>query len=192
MKAFVFKPSNQPVGKFDLQTIDDVTQALMKFGEVHSIAPYYYVECSGRTWTLVSGADGLDLVEGRVMPPTQDFGASSDLKSKSDAMHRYSDAYLTASFIIGVGSFIQVVGIIFGLISAIPSFVGAANERGGDVFFFAMIGIGCILVFGFGFYITGVIAKAVGQILRATLDSAVHTSPFLNTEEKALVLKLRR
>ena len=39
-------------------------------------------------------------------------------------------------------------------------------------------------------YFLGVVIAAQGQILRATLDSAVNSSPFLEDEQKAKVMRL--
>ena len=38
------------------------------------------------------------------------------------------------------------------------------------------------------YFVLGVFISAQGQLLKATLDAAVHTSPFLDDEEKAAAL----
>ena len=69
MKAFVFKSSNALIGKFDVSSTDQVAGALVRFGESHTLSAYDYIECSGKTWTLMPGTHGLDLIEGREHPP---------------------------------------------------------------------------------------------------------------------------
>jgi hypothetical protein len=58
----------------------------------------------------------------------------------------------------------------------------------------AAVGLLGGLVFGgiwFGlFFVLGILVSAQGQILRATLDTAVNTSPFLTNEDKACVIDL--
>jgi hypothetical protein len=43
-----------------------------------------------------------------------------------------------------------------------------------------------------GFFILGVIICAQGQMLLAVLDSAVHTSPFLNNSLRASIMSLKK
>ena len=40
------------------------------------------------------------------------------------------------------------------------------------------------------FFVLGVLVSAQGQILRATLDSAVNSSPFLTNDQRASIMKL--
>ena len=40
------------------------------------------------------------------------------------------------------------------------------------------------------FFVLGILVSAQGQILKATLDSAVNTSPFLTNDEKAKVIDI--
>jgi len=40
-------------------------------------------------------------------------------------------------------------------------------------------------------YVIGVLISALGHILKANLDSAVHSSPFLTDEQRAAVMRLK-
>ena len=40
------------------------------------------------------------------------------------------------------------------------------------------------------FYVVGVIVSAQGQILKAGLDTSVHTSPFVSNDDKAKIMSL--
>ena len=193
MKAFVFKPSNAFVGKFDVSSTDQVAEALMRFGESHPLSSYDYIECSGKTWTLMTGVDGLDLVDGRQDPPksTSSSGSSTSPVALTDVSARYHDAYTTAGVISGIGGVIKGIGIVFGIILVLLGLVVGSNGSGFDR---VVVIFGCLItgiLGGIILYVTGVLISAQGQILKATLDSAVHSSPFLTDAQRALVMRLK-
>lgn len=124
-----------------------------------------------------------------VAPPGFPPAAPGDLANR--AYRRYLDAYRVARFIVGLGTFIKVLAAIAGVLVFILGLVGAsenfgrsASEAVGIVAF--LMGVVTWLVF----FIAGVIVSAQGQQLKATLDSAVHTSPFLDPEGKARAMSL--
>ena len=53
-----------------------------------------------------------------------------------------------------------------------------------------MLGLMAALVAGMFFYVAGVMVSAQGQLLQATLDTAVNSSPLLDDEQKAQILAL--
>lgn len=65
MKVFAFKPTNEFIGKFDINNLNAISTELEKFSSSKEIRPYSYLECSGKTWTLLPGANGLELHEGK-------------------------------------------------------------------------------------------------------------------------------
>lgn len=68
MKAFVFMPSNEFIGKFNIATTEELPEKLQAFlASKRSLPPNSYVEASGRTWTIVA-LDPLKLSDGRVSP----------------------------------------------------------------------------------------------------------------------------
>lgn len=113
-------------------------------------------------------------------------------------LNRYTDAYTVAKVTVGVGSVIKTVGILLGILILIASFAlgsfaagsGRASESGGA--FVVVLFIGAIngFIVGFIFYVIGIIVSAQGQILKASLDSAVNGSPFLTNERKAQIMSL--
>lgn len=77
MKAFVFKSSNEFIGKFDINTPDEVQAKLQAFLILQKNVPEYsYVESDGRLWTIVK-SEPLDLREGRIARTPQPFQGSS-------------------------------------------------------------------------------------------------------------------
>lgn len=109
--------------------------------------------------------------------------------SSAKVVKRYTDAYRVASAIITLGSIAKTLGIVFGLLIGVGGVFVAMNSGGRDssgVAAIAVAAIFLILIFG----IIGIVISSVGQLLRATLDTAVHSSPFLGESEKARAMGL--
>jgi alpha/beta superfamily hydrolase len=94
---------------------------------------------------------------------------------------RYVDAYRVASTMAGFGNTIKLAGFIFGA----------------WIFFWAVgslesPGLGAVAAFVIGaiFVVIGIIVDAQGQMLKAALDTAVNSSPFLNNGQKAAAMSL--
>lgn len=115
---------------------------------------------------------------------------SGDLANR--AANRYIDAYRVARFIVGLGTFIKVFGAIVGVVVFLIGLLGASNSsfgRGpneGVMVVAFVVGVGVWFIF----FIAGVIVSAQGQQLKASLDSAVYSSPFLDFEGKARAMSL--
>lgn len=83
MKAFVFKPSNEFIGKFDIGAPDEVLTKLQAFVLGRKDIPEYsYIESDGRSWTIVT-PDPLDLREGRIERAARPI-ATTSLPKKSE------------------------------------------------------------------------------------------------------------
>ena len=100
---------------------------------------------------------------------------------------RYVDAYSVAHGLVGNGDSTKgvglVAGIMVGLLGVVSgSFLGATG---------LIMGVICGLVVGGSFYLLGILIAAAGQLLLASLDTAINTSPLLSLEEKEdIVLSL--
>ncbi|MDC0275073.1 hypothetical protein OAK76_02490 [Akkermansiaceae bacterium] len=189
MKVFVFKPSNENKGKFDVSSLDDLPSAFQQFATDHEVGPYDYLECSGNTWTVIHGEGGLTLQEGRIRPtPGASSNTHRESSSRSRPVDRYKDAYVTAEAIDGIGSAIKVLGIVVGVIIVLVGMVLAS--QGGAFLFLASLVSGAVTAIPI--YVLGILVSAQGQVLKATLDTAVNTSPFLDDGERALVMSLRQ
>jgi hypothetical protein len=114
---------------------------------------------------------------------------------------RYADAYLRANFQTGLGKTIQTASLLIGgvvaglaLIFALselvpqPGMFGASSNTVGAAFGFFVATIAAAMT-GIG-WIFGALISAQGQLLKATLDSAVNTSPFLDDSERARMMSL--
>jgi hypothetical protein len=114
--------------------------------------------------------------------PPRNAGASSFFS-------RYADGYQAAGFIVGFGAVIKVASIIVGALVVIVSFIASVNEPERSA---VTLGIGVLMgaLIGFGGFITGIVVSAQGQMLKALLDTAVNTSPFLANPERTKIMGL--
>lgn len=101
--------------------------------------------------------------------------------------NRYSDAYIVARTINGLGATIKAIGLTIGAVIAVGS-LAAANGPVGKVA--AVGGIVLASLVATVFYLFGTIASAQGQILKATLDTAVNTSRWLSDDDRARIMSL--
>ena len=101
---------------------------------------------------------------------------------ESSVGKRYSSAYLVANSITAVGKAFKVIAGVLAFIV----FVGVITQGGGFIW-----GILWGLVAAVPLIILGTLVEANGQILKASLDIAVHTSPFLSKEQMASIMKIR-
>ena len=116
--------------------------------------------------------------------------AAGDPETIRAVVGRYSDAYLTARAINGLGGVIRTVGIVVGVVIGLPA-LGLAFKEGVGVLV-GLMGIalaGCVATL---FYLLGTLVAAQGQILKATLDTAVNTSAFLSPDDRAAIMSLRQ
>jgi hypothetical protein len=101
-------------------------------------------------------------------------------------MKRYKDAYRSARLIVSVGNAIKIIGIIAGVIVALAGFALASGTSASIGFAGVIVAIG----YGLGFYLSGMLVAASGQILMANLDVAVNTSTFLSDLHRARVMSI--
>jgi uncharacterized membrane protein len=98
---------------------------------------------------------------------------------------RYSGAYKDATSLIGLGSIIRIAGVIVaGLIV-----LGAALSSASQAAFVAGLFLAILVVVSY--WIAGALVASQGQILRATVDTAVATSRFLTDDERFVAMGLR-
>lgn len=109
--------------------------------------------------------------------------------SKETATNRYFDAYLTVRAINGVGSLVKMLAIAFSIIVFLAGIAISGEAR--DI---RLILSGLLLAIAFGvpIYVLGILVSAQGQILKATLDTAVHSSPFLSDDQRASIMSIKR
>ena len=104
-------------------------------------------------------------------------------------VNRYRDAYRVGAALVGLGGAIKAIGAILAVIICLGSLSSGDSPFGvGGV----VAGIFVAAIVAGLFWVNGVIVAAQGEILRATLDSAVAHSPFLNNLERLDAMGLPR
>jgi hypothetical protein len=109
-------------------------------------------------------------------------------RSSASVSHatRYRDAYLVAKATAAIGLVVKAVGVGLGvLIIVAVVIIGSQNDGSAQLFAGGLL-LGVVV--GIPIYVLGVLVSAHAQVLRATLDTAVHSSPFLTKEEMAQVM----
>ena len=141
--------------------------------------------------------NGIDSILGTAPTrPASSASATGDVRvSRAQKLSkRYLDGYRVARYVVGVGMLWKVFGFVFGGIGVLVGIYLVANAREGfDAALKLRIGglvvLSGIIIFGFCFII-GVLISSVGQMQKATLDSAVNNSTILNDDERAVILSL--
>lgn len=109
----------------------------------------------------------------------------------SAVVKRYKDAYVVARVVDGIGSFSKGVGLVIAAVLVLIGLLLASKGRTGDAAFaLGVVVIASGAATGAWFYVLGILAAAQGQILKASLDSAVNGSPFLTNEHRAKIMSL--
>lgn len=126
--------------------------------------------------------------ESATTSPAQASSGSVEAKSLTS---RYWDAYTVARVIVGYASLIKTVGVALGAAILLISLMIASQFQGGGAFAMFLVGLLNAAGVGMLFYIVGILVAAQGEILKATLDSAVNSSPFLTNEHRAKIMSLR-
>lgn len=131
-------------------------------------------------------------------PEHQKFPFSSQLVAA--VKQRYKDGYLQARAITGIGAVVKGLGMVIGIVMALAGFVIGSGidamsrnsfvgpRDAGVVVGFIFVLIGAIIAIIL--WVIGVIVKSSGQMLKAQLDGAVNSSPFLTDMDRAEMMSL--
>jgi len=111
---------------------------------------------------------------------------SSTSETPRNLKKRYSDAYLVSKVTVSFGNLIKIVGVLVAGVIIVGALFMASQGAG----VFVVGGIVVAGLSGLLFYLLGVLVAANGQVLQATLDSAVNSSPFLTDADRAEIMSL--
>ncbi len=135
----------------------------------------------------------LTLTRDRLMRALQDARSRQQLATQNEPtqqenesiLTRYQDGYRAAKLINGFGQACKVVGLSLG------GLIFLACASASSISNIAVV-MGLVLgsIVGFAGWAIGVMISAQGQIAKATLDTAVNSSPFLSNEERAKIMSL--
>jgi hypothetical protein len=98
---------------------------------------------------------------------------------------RYSNAYRVSGFFTFAGGFTQVAGFIVAILLLAGGFAAYNSNQA-----IAIAAAGAAIPLGVGSFVTGMLISAQGQMLRASIDTAINTSPFLTVEQRAQIMSL--
>lgn len=121
---------------------------------------------------------------------------------------RYADAYIVARATVGVGKLFKGIGILIAALIIIGAAIAGAKlgydasnapyPLRSDPDMAVLMGFACFVggiiaavLTGGVLYLLGILIAAQGQILKACLDSAVNTSPFLGNGHRIGIMSLR-
>jgi hypothetical protein len=138
-------------------------------------------------------ASGIDDLLGTTPPTQRNTNLSADRTDTQTVklFTRYKDAYRVADIVVGVGSTLKRIGYVLGGIVVLLAYWGISGSNGsGFGFEAALVITGLIAGFFLAalFYILGTLISAVGQMHRATIDTAVNTSPHLSNVDRAIIM----
>jgi hypothetical protein len=87
-----------------------------------------------------------------------------------------------------LGAVVKTIGILLGFLVLLAAMILSREVGNGLLLFVGGLLSGAVV--GIPLYVLGVLVSAQGQVLKATLDTAVHGSPFLQKEDMARVMSL--
>lgn len=136
-----------------------------------------------------------------VNEPTQAaFNTSVESKTNSNeelALTHYKDSYALAKTAIKFGNIAKIVGFgsagVVGFLGLLLTLILVSSYRDASVafvVFLILVTIGAAI--GALFYGLGIALTVSGKNLSASLDSAVHGSPFLTDQQKAQTMNIAR
>lgn len=112
-------------------------------------------------------------------------------------MARYRDAYMHARTVNGIGAAVKVIAIALGGLIALIGFISCTSSSASTNLFSSGVGeLGGGITFvwgaalGFAGFVYGTIVQSRAQQLKASLDCAVNSSPFLTDQQRAVVMSL--
>lgn len=101
---------------------------------------------------------------------------------------RYKDAYRVARTTVSLGSSVKAVGMILAALVVMGGLLASEAFRSG--YFPLLTALPVAVLLWLGSWVLGVLVSSQGQILKANLDDAVNTSPFLSDVDRAQAMSL--
>ncbi|MEY2507387.1 MAG: hypothetical protein QOH01_1716 [Verrucomicrobiota bacterium] len=99
-------------------------------------------------------------------------------------MKRYKEAYRSARMTVAAGNAIKLIGCLIAVVILLIGIVVASQTNAAIGFAAVVLALG----YGLGFFLSGILVAAQGQILMASLDVAVNSSNVLSEAQRARVM----
>ena len=141
-------------------------------------------------------------IYGRTIRQVSIGDASTNIKKRPNEAvalaERYSYAYFVARALDNFGNIIRKAGLILFVVIVIGTFIvekylidySQAHEFSPISIMVLVLGLCSAIGIGTWFFISGHVLEALGHILKASIDCAVNSSPFLENEERAKIMSL--
>ena len=132
----------------------------------------------------ISDVEDIDETESTVSTITNE--QITEPRAGNPILNRYRDLYRVAQVLVGIGNAVKIIGIVIGGFVLLIGLSMASSAGIAGLFLGALVGS----FYGGIIFLFGLMISAQGQMLLAQADSAVHTSPFMTKDEKAVVMSV--
>ncbi len=148
-------------------------------------------------WTTVGAILGTQsqapasIGEPAAVAATQPVSSAVAKSAVGRGIDRYQDAYRVAAATVAIGAAVKVLAICLAGLCLIGAVAGASQSIANLSSLNAaplLVGLVAAVAVGVPLYALGILVSAAGQVLKATLDTAVHTSPFLDKAQMAQIM----
>jgi hypothetical protein len=129
-------------------------------------------------------------VESAIPPQGTSTSADAVGSITTSLWGRYHDAYLIARATAAIGQVVKSIGVGLRVIIALGAVVLATQTQGSQSAILVLGGVIAGAVVAIPLFVLGILVAAQGQVLKAALDAAVHTSPFLQKEDMTRIMSL--
>lgn len=190
MKVFVFHPSNEFLGKFDIPNIEALDSEFAKFADQTQVNAYDYLECDDRIWTVTEESDGLSLQEGRVFQSSNSSNPRSNSKPLNHVIkERYQNHRHVSLAAMRFASFIMISGWIIGSLIALYGMFSIDSTSSSGFFskLFPWLIHGALVAITLHFF--SLLLATLARLLEVNLDTTINLSSHLSDEEKAQALR---
>jgi hypothetical protein len=129
------------------------------------------------------------------IPITAAAAPRLEIIDSQKASERYEDAYQHARSIEQAGNIIRAGGWLLGIVIFCGAILAAhtaatVETPAADWLAPGSLAIGAVITVFFSWLI-GILVSARGELLQASVDSAVNSSPFLSNAQRAMAMSLR-
>jgi hypothetical protein len=113
--------------------------------------------------------------------------ASKTIPIGEEIAIRYRNAYAIANGNIAIGNALKVIGIVLAIVIILAAVSKSSNSFGSSAWIMGGL-VGGVFV-GISAYSIGIWITSQGQMMKATIDTAINTSPLIDNEQKKQIIQ---
>jgi hypothetical protein len=194
MTVIVCKPTDEIVGTFEIEGLEDLRPNFVTFAARHAVSAYDLVKCGDQTWTVLLKNGHFSLMSGmvpRTSPPA--LPTLPQATVTGGVLKRAAGSYEQAGKTFALGDLIKMISVVLGVIAFLFGFFSIARFGGfGGLLLGLVIGAFSGVLAALPLYALGALLCVQSKILQASLDTSINTSPFLTNEERIAALKIEK